>query len=791
MIIGMDFGTTNSGMSVYDGEQLRLVPLDPSNRNAAVARTALYITNDSAVHIGRDATDVYYEQNLNRPSKYEKVWIGEIEQTFAELPTFIRDVYIDKDVYSPGRLFLSFKMGLSSPNYSGTIVGNQYYFLEDIIATYLFLTKHHAENHLQQDIDSIVFGRPVRYSDDPEHNEFAKERMIQAAFQAGYKTVYLEYEPIAAAYYYEMGIEREENVLIFDFGGGTLDLSIVRVGNPKTRQVIANGGIPIAGDVFDQRIVRNKYPRHFGEGSSYISGNTELTIPPSFYDSFSDWQTLLTLQTPQTMERLKQIENTSTQKHKIQALLQLITGQYGLKMYDTAEQAKRKLSSVQTARLDIQGDGFRVFDSVKRSEFERYIRHDVQAIAERLDDVLSMAGLVAENIDAVIRTGGSSQIPIFVDMLEERFGADKVRDIDAFGSVTSGLGVIGYRIERENLNMTAYHADDYVGSRNIRAEKRSAVPTVDLDVIKRVIEVQETSGRSKNNGIALLMRDNQQKLLTVMVDTLDESLTIDHFGDLDSETFIHAVAADSKVVLMTSDFVCYVKNAGDMADLIANELHLEDLEGFRSDDFSDEYVYSIAHWNTVINKDFVTIISTLGYTQKFFGDKLLDKMDRPIPYQIERKRGYPAFLVGANKDEDLVAFSHAGRAARIQAERLSLRDNRLMSIPMSGNIISMVSAQADDEFLIATKSGYAKRIQVASIPYVTEMNTTGEKVMQRANPVIALPYQADGELWALTNQRFIPIKQSAIPLDNLAKTDFTLLKMKRGEKLISLFYLPQ
>ncbi len=789
MIIGMDFGTTNSGMSVYDGEQLRLIPLDPTNRNAKVARTALYITNDRAVHIGRDATDVYYEQNLNRPSKIEKVWVGEIEQTFAELPTFFRDVYIDKDIYSPGRLFLSFKMGLSSPNYLGTIVGNQYFFLEDIIATYLYVTKQRAEKHLQQEVDSIVFGRPVRYSDDPQHNEFAKERMVQAAFSAGYRTVYLQYEPIAAAYYYEMSIDKEENVLIFDFGGGTLDLSIVRVGNPKTRQVIANGGIPIAGDVFDRRIVREKYPKHFGEGTRYISGNTELEVPPAFYDSFSDWQTLLTLQSLHTMERIKQIETTSSEKRKIQNLRKLITGHYGLKMFDIAEQSKRELSSRRASRLDMDGDGFRVFDSITRREFERIIRSDVRAIEERLDEVLTMAGLKDSQIDAVIRTGGSSQIPVFVDLLENRFGADKVREIDAFGSVTGGLGVVGHRIEQNEIEMRAYHVDDYRGSRNLREEKRSAVPVIDLDVVKRVIEVQEFGGAVSHGEMTLLMRDSQQRLLAVNCESLEGELPANHFGELDDNSFMRATSAHNKVVLMTTDFVCYVKEAVDLADLRENHLHIEDLEGFRSDDFSTEHVYSVMDWRDVAEKDFIAVISSLGYTQKFFGERLLDKMDRPVPYRMERKRGYPAFLIGANANEDFVAITHAGRAARINAEKLPLRDNRLISLPMKGNIVGMLSGTVEDEILIATQSGYAKRLNIGAIPYVDDMNTTGKKIIQRANPVIAMPYQANQTLWALTNKRILPIDSDAIPLDNEDKTDHLILKTKGGEKLVTLFTL--
>ncbi|GAB5489992.1 MAG: hypothetical protein Phog2KO_02070 [Phototrophicaceae bacterium] len=790
MIIGMDFGTTNSGMSVYDGEHLRLIPLDPNNRNASVARTALYITNDRAVHIGRDATDVYYEQNLNRPSKIEKVWVGEIEQTFAELPTFFRDVYIDKDIYAPGRLFLSFKMGLSSPNYVGTIVGSQYFFLEDIIATYLYVTKQRAEKHLQHEIDSIVLGRPVRYSDNPQQNDFAKERMIQSAFSAGYKTVYLQYEPIAAAYYYEMGINEEQNVLIFDFGGGTLDLSIVRVGNPKTRAVIANGGIPIAGDVFDQRIVRSKYPKHFGEGTSYLSGNTTLEVPPSFYDSFSNWQTLLTMQSLQTMERLKQIEATSNQKRKIQALRKLITGHYGLKMFDIAEQSKRELSDSRTARLDMSGDGFRVFDSITRREFEKIIRTDIKAINERLDDILQMAGLKASQIDAVIRTGGSSQIPLFVELLQERFGADKVLNIDAFGSVTSGLGIIGNRIEQDEIDMTAYHAEDYVGTRNIRAEKRSDIPIVNLDVIKRVIEVQEFGDSVSSGETTFLMRDAQQRLFAVNNDDLNSEAPSNHFTDLDDNSFMLAVEADKDVLLMTSKYRCYSKTAGDLSDLCASNLHIEDLEGFRSDDFSTEYVHSVMHWDDLAGKDFVAVISTLGYTQKFFADRLLDKMARPIPYQIERKRGYPAFLVGANKDEDFVAISHAGRAVRIQSEQLPLRDSRLITVPLKGNIIGMLSGNANTEILIASQSAYAKRINLSAIPYTDGMNTNGTKIMQRSNPVVAMPYNSNKPLWALTTQRILEIDHTNIPLDNDDKTEHLIFKPKRGEKLITIFNLP-
>ena len=73
MIVGMDFGTTNSGMAVYDGRSVNIIPLDPANNNPRVARTALYITNEQQIYIGRDALNRYFEQNVGRPVKTKKV----------------------------------------------------------------------------------------------------------------------------------------------------------------------------------------------------------------------------------------------------------------------------------------------------------------------------------------------------------------------------------------------------------------------------------------------------------------------------------------------------------------------------------------------------------------------------------------------------------------------------------------------------------------------------------------------------------------------------------------------
>ncbi len=126
MIVGMDFGTTNSGMAVHDGKGLKLLPLDPTNPNPTIARTALYITNDHDITIGRGAIDRYFDHNAGHPVKLKKVWVGEVEVYGADM-YYVTDVFAWVDILSPGRLFLSIKSGLSDAEYQGTMVGRFYY----------------------------------------------------------------------------------------------------------------------------------------------------------------------------------------------------------------------------------------------------------------------------------------------------------------------------------------------------------------------------------------------------------------------------------------------------------------------------------------------------------------------------------------------------------------------------------------------------------------------------------------------------------------------------------------
>lgn len=784
MIVGMDFGTTNSGMSVFDGERLHLIPLDPTNRNPYVARTALYITNARAVHIGRDAINTYYDQNLNRSFKLERVRVGEVEMTFAEIGTFIKDVYIEKDVYAPGRLFLSFKMGLSANNYLGTVVGSEYYFLEDIIATYLYTTRRRAEQHLGCDLDTIVLGRPVRYSDDAVQNHVGQERLLQAAFRAGYKTVYLQYEPIAAAYHYEASIHHEQNVLVFDFGGGTLDISIMRLGNPKTRKVLATGGIPIAGDMFDRKIVRHKFPKHFGEGMTYIHGSNELPVPPSFYDAFEDWQTLLQLQMPDRIEQLKFIAQLSKNK-KVDALVQLVSSSYALKMYDLAEASKRAVSEKFVTPIQFTGPGFAVYDSLTRAEFEQLIRADVRHIAAGLDAVLAEAGLKPDQIDAVIRTGGSSQIPVFIQMLEQRFGAEKVLDIDTFSSVTSGLGLMAHEIEDGQSLLKAYHAEDYPLADYLKATDEGGIPTLDFDMMTKYINLTEGYDVEINQAqIVLHMKD--QHLIAVETSGQDISLDNAH-----SPAGIFPV--EDQVVLMTTEYRTYVKTVRQLAGMETIGISFEDSEGFLQDDFGKEAVCSINRWDALKDAERLILVTDRAYGHAFIGKTVSEKMARPIAYQMKRIKGNPAALLGTYQDSDVLFLSSGGRGLRVSANHIGLLEERLMKISTSTTIVDALSihpAQKNANVILVTANGYAKRVSLNAIPVSREINTSGEKLLNRTNAIGIVIHKPDSLLYVLTSQRVLCVDGDEISLMSPDETtDYKLVTLRKNEQVIKVAQL--
>jgi hypothetical chaperone protein len=433
--VGLDFGTSNSGVGIYQNNQVHILPIDPRNIVPEVIKTILYITSDDRHFIGQEAVELYYQQNINRQRRFVKKWSGEIDYHGADMH-YVRDIYVYVDELQPGRLMQFIKTALRSEKYVGTQVFNRFYSLSDIIATFLRMLKQRAEGLLHEEISKITLGRPVKFSQIIELDQKAEGTLHQAALEAGFKQVEFELEPVAAALYYELSLSKPQTVLIFDFGGGTLDLTIMRLGDRQQREIYASGGISVAGTDFDRAIITKRMLTHFGHGLAQHDPeilNLINTIP--------DWAALPELSTPRARAELERAIQSGIAPVRLKALEALIFDDLAFSFYNMIESTKIALSDTSVNLVRMKEKNLDIWELYTRLQFESDIQEHREQIQQVLMDTITASGLEPGQIDAVVKTGGSSNIPLFSLMLEGIFGKDKVKTSDVFNSVTAGLAV--------------------------------------------------------------------------------------------------------------------------------------------------------------------------------------------------------------------------------------------------------------------------------------------------------------------------------------------------------------
>src|SRR5215216_7946007 len=316
--VGIDFGTSNSGVAVYDGARVRLLLLDVKNVLPEVVKTVLYITRDYRTSIGQEAVETYYRDNVNRQRRYVKQWVGEIDVRGADMH-YVRDIYVYVDELKPGRLLQYLKTALRKEGYEGTQIFERFYSVGDLAKTYLSLLKQRAEDVLGEPVDTVTLGRPVKFSELPEQDHKAQETLRQAAYDAGFKNVDFELEPVAAALDYEQSISKPQSVVIFDFGGGTLDIAVMRLGDPHKREVYASGGVDIAGSDFDRAIIEKRMLSHFGHGR--VKHHPEIM---DMIHGIPDWMALPYLGTPVNKNILEKSIRAGISPIQMKALQALI-----------------------------------------------------------------------------------------------------------------------------------------------------------------------------------------------------------------------------------------------------------------------------------------------------------------------------------------------------------------------------------------------------------------------------------------------------------------------------------
>ena len=433
--IGLDFGTSNSGVAISDGQRVRLLPVDPKNGLPEVIKTVMYVTRDYRASIGQEAVEHYYRDNVNRQRRFVKQWTGEIDVYGADMH-YVQDVFVYVDELQPGRLLQYLKTALRKENYDGTQIFERYYTVGDLAKTYLSLLKQRAEEVLGESIEAVTLGRPVKFSESSEQDHKAQETLRQAAHEAGFKEVDFELEPIAAALDYEQSLTKPQNVVIFDFGGGTLDIAVMRLGDPGKREVFASGGVDIAGSDFDRAIIEKRMLSHFGYGR--VKHHPEIL---DMIHAIPDWMALPYLGTPINKNILEKAVQVGTAPIQMKALQGLIYNDLAFTFYNRVEAGKIALSNDGVTIISLEDRGIALWELYTRYQFETDIYHYLVEVEKVLLDTIAKSGLDIQEIDAVVKTGGSSNIPLFTEMLTRIFGAEKVKESNTFTSVVAGLAI--------------------------------------------------------------------------------------------------------------------------------------------------------------------------------------------------------------------------------------------------------------------------------------------------------------------------------------------------------------
>lgn len=453
MWLGIDFGTTNTSAAVYDGNRLNYIPLDPLNGSEYNLRSMIYVDSRHRVRLGVDAVQTFLREDTGRPVILEDKVVGTIENTVASQGfepgeqggpiTIIYDVLIHQDVGIRGRLLQSIKTGLRSGTYQGTKIFGRFYTTAELIALILRHVRQRSEQHLGQPLHQALIGRPVTFAHDAAVDQLAEETLRRAAHLAGFAQVEFMPEPVAAAAFYVNRSPRAQTLLVFDFGGGTLDLTVLKVGAGGGRQVLASVGVLVGGDDLDSAIMRGKAAPYFGTQSA-IDVNFDgqpILFPEHLAQLLEQWQTIPALTRPQNLQVIRRAIKHGSDRAAFQALETLATQNYGFALFQAIEQAKRELSAQPAATIRLQLAETPLTVELGRTEFNGLIGYEQAEVRRGIREAIAAAGLKPGQVEVVVATGGSSSIPAFQALLRDELPAAAIVVSDLFGSVTGGLAI--------------------------------------------------------------------------------------------------------------------------------------------------------------------------------------------------------------------------------------------------------------------------------------------------------------------------------------------------------------
>jgi hypothetical chaperone protein len=454
--VGVDFGTSNSTIAWFDGRELHFVPTEG---DSPILPSAIHLNRQYAALTGSEAVAQYVEENRGRLVQLVAEEIGEEGMALGELgkaggrgdASGLRRV-----VYGPlvdrgqmGRLFQELKRLLGDRSTERLMVFQRAYRLVALITPILERMRVTLEQSTGQPVPRVHLGRPVNFEGQAaRRNDLALSRLAEAGEHAGFRQLSFFREPVAAtlSYLWRAGPQAQGTALTVDFGGGTLDLSVIRYSGTRF-EVLSTAGTGLGGNRIDQMIYTKLLFPELGEGETWtrqVDGRVlEGAFPFQEYETgLLNWPTTYLLNQNITKSKVvERIAQGGPAAVKFERLKDLISYNYSYNCFQAIRKAKAALSQVEETVLDIPEINLAI--PFTRAMLDEILQPALETLRQLIREVIDAARIEPSQIDLVIRTGGSSEIVAVRRLLDELFPG-KVTVHDPFTSVAGGLAIASY-----------------------------------------------------------------------------------------------------------------------------------------------------------------------------------------------------------------------------------------------------------------------------------------------------------------------------------------------------------
>ncbi len=403
---GVDFGTSNSSVAISKTGAVSLVPVE--GQQLTIPSALFYPRKVHTPFFGREAVDLFFERKEGRFMRSLKRVLG----------TSLMD--------------------------HGTSVNGKPMKFDVIIASFLKNLKDKADAFAGEELNHVVMGRPVHFIDDDLSGDHrAQEELKRIAQRVGFKHIEFQFEPIAAAFAHEVHIANEKLAIVADLGGGTSDFSVIRLSNQyikksdRTSDILANTGVRVGGNDFDKDLSLAAVMPEIGYKTTYGDKNLEVPIKP--YHDLAEWSKVNLLYTVKIRSQIQQILYEAHDKMRYQRLLKVMEQETGHALLAATEETKIALTSMPAywAPLGFIEEGLQV--PIQRSTFDEAIEEHVRKIFDSAKQCLQLAQIKAGDIDLVILTGGSTEVPLVQAEFKKLFPTAAVADENKLSSVGLGL----------------------------------------------------------------------------------------------------------------------------------------------------------------------------------------------------------------------------------------------------------------------------------------------------------------------------------------------------------------